>query len=283
MVFSEKNKKKMVHPPSYYIMDSLMPFEEDEIHEFKGHRTICAEDLALKHKGNAANRFHRTRCAISRTICGFLNTGKGGTIYMGVSDDGYVKGIRLTQFQVGLCKDHVELSLKDLMGRYTPPVFGNQITLHFVPVLELEDVGINDQQDFNIGEITDLVNRYRPHSIRDCRFCWCDQDGMAKLYRGVLSPLYVIEIKIAAWTKLGLHPIYENEEGKALVRKQASVTEEFIENKRGWKELPIERTGDLDGRPLLSSGPIWADDDDDDEKGYDHAEIQIFIIVDPAD
>ncbi|KAG1654204.1 hypothetical protein GQR58_025143 [Nymphon striatum] len=28
--------------------------------------------------------------------------------------------------------------------------------------------------------------------------------------------------------------------------------------------LPIERTGDLDGRPLLSSGPIWADDDDDD-------------------
>ncbi|KAG1650502.1 Cholinesterase [Nymphon striatum] len=275
-------KTLMVHPPSYYIMDSLMPFEEDEIHEFKGHRTICAEDLALKHKGNAANRFHRTRCAISRTICGFLNTGKGGTIYMGVSDDGYVKGIRLTQFQVGLC-DHVELSLKDLMGRYTPPVFGNQITLHFVPVLELEDVGINDQQDFNIGEITDLVNRYRPHSIRDCRFCWCDQDGMAKLYRGVLSPLYVIEIKIAAWTKLGLHPIYENEEGKALVRKQASVTEEFIENKRGWKELPIERTGDLDGRPLLSSGPIWADDDDDDEKGYDHAEIQIFIIVDPAD
>ncbi|KAG1655223.1 E3 ubiquitin-protein ligase TRIM71 [Nymphon striatum] len=29
------------------------------------------------------------------------------------------------------------------------------------------------------------------------------------------------------------------------------------------KEDP--RTGDLDGRPLLSSGPIWADDDDDDE------------------
>ncbi|KAG1650760.1 Peroxidasin [Nymphon striatum] len=30
----------------------------------------------------------------------------------------------------------------------------------------------------------------------------------------------------------------------------------------GWIELPIERTGDLDGRPLLSSGPIRADDDD---------------------
>ncbi|KAG1678556.1 Clotting factor B [Nymphon striatum] len=35
------------------------------------------------------------------------------------------------------------------------------------------------------------------------------------------------------------------------------------------KELPIKRTGDLDGRPLLSSGPIWTDDDDDDDADDD--------------
>ncbi|KAG1656741.1 Glutamate receptor 3 [Nymphon striatum] len=33
----------------------------------------------------------------------------------------------------------------------------------------------------------------------------------------------------------------------------------------GWIELPIERTGDLYGRPLLCSGPVQADDDDDDD------------------
>ncbi|KAG1667305.1 hypothetical protein GQR58_018518 [Nymphon striatum] len=37
----------------------------------------------------------------------------------------------------------------------------------------------------------------------------------------------------------------------------------------GWKELPIERTGDLDGRPLLNSGPVEADEDDDDDDDDD--------------
>jgi len=35
-----------------------------------------------------------------RNINGFLNTGKGGTIYLGIVDDGKVKGLHLTQFQV---------------------------------------------------------------------------------------------------------------------------------------------------------------------------------------
>ncbi|KAG1677707.1 Class E basic helix-loop-helix protein 22 [Nymphon striatum] len=34
----------------------------------------------------------------------------------------------------------------------------------------------------------------------------------------------------------------------------------------GWKELPIEKTGDLDRKPLLSSGLERADDDDDEEE-----------------
>ena len=35
-----------------------------------------------------------------RNINGFLNTGKGGTIYLGIVDDGKVKGLLLTQYQV---------------------------------------------------------------------------------------------------------------------------------------------------------------------------------------
>ncbi|KAG1712133.1 putative methyltransferase C9orf114 [Nymphon striatum] len=48
-------------------------------------------------------------------------------------------------------------------------------------------------------------------------------------------------------------------------------------DKDWWIELPIERTGDLDGRPLLSSGPVQADDDDDDD---DIARAAVIFNVD---
>ena len=35
-----------------------------------------------------------------RAINAFLNTGNGGTVYLGIVDDGVVKGIRLSQYQV---------------------------------------------------------------------------------------------------------------------------------------------------------------------------------------
>ena len=35
-----------------------------------------------------------------RTLNGFLNTGHGGTVYLGVLDDGTVKGLPMSQFQV---------------------------------------------------------------------------------------------------------------------------------------------------------------------------------------
>lgn len=38
-----------------------------------------------------------------RNINGFLNTGKGGTIYLGIVDDGRVKGLLMTQYQVSEC------------------------------------------------------------------------------------------------------------------------------------------------------------------------------------
>lgn len=38
-----------------------------------------------------------------RNINGFLNTGKGGTIYLGIVDDGRVKGLQMTQYQASSC------------------------------------------------------------------------------------------------------------------------------------------------------------------------------------
>ena len=38
--------------------------------------------------------------SFGRNINGFLNTGKGGTIYLGIVDNGSVKGLNLTLYQV---------------------------------------------------------------------------------------------------------------------------------------------------------------------------------------
>ena len=37
---------------------------------------------------------------IFRNINAFLNTGKGGTVYLGIIDNGTVKGLRMSQYQV---------------------------------------------------------------------------------------------------------------------------------------------------------------------------------------
>jgi GTPase len=49
-------------------------------------------------KRNLWHKLFGTLCY--RTLNGFLNTGHGGTVYLGVLDDGTIKGIPMSQFQV---------------------------------------------------------------------------------------------------------------------------------------------------------------------------------------
>jgi len=53
---------------------------------------------------------------LDRTICGFLNTSLGGSIYLGVADDGSVLGLPLTLYQ----RDHVIASLRHTLILFTP-------------------------------------------------------------------------------------------------------------------------------------------------------------------
>jgi hypothetical protein len=92
----------------YYVRHSVVPFEEDVHHEFKGHR-----DLAVDEMPRGACRH-----AVSRTLDSFLNTGGGATVYLGVTDNGTVHGLKMTRLQ----RDHVIDNLQDLFSRYTPPV-----------------------------------------------------------------------------------------------------------------------------------------------------------------
>ena len=53
-------------------------------------------------------------------------------VYCGVTDNGEVQGIHLTNYQ----KDHVLLSVQDLFSRFDPPVDSSMYTVQFVPVVE---------------------------------------------------------------------------------------------------------------------------------------------------
>ncbi|KAK3605672.1 hypothetical protein CHS0354_013469 [Potamilus streckersoni] len=216
----------------YYVWGTTVPFEEDSCHEFKGHRNICVEELppwTQESKNDKASRR-----AVSRTLNAFLNTGKGGTVYLGIVDSGIVHGLKLSQFQ----KDHIVGSLDDLFSRYNPPVKPHRYRVRFVPVVKSDSTPdeIITQCSFDSSETVDDKDRLRPHIYRNHKYCWCDTDSLALCNYGVMSPDYVIEIEIKPWNPndplnkqdacgslFSFHPIHEDEEGTVYFRRQASL------------------------------------------------------------
>lgn len=53
----------------YYVEGFTLPFEEDETHEFKGHRNIAVEELPMRRGGNIPGTDRRSRRAVSRYAC----------------------------------------------------------------------------------------------------------------------------------------------------------------------------------------------------------------------
>lgn len=204
----------------FYKYGERVPFEEDQQHEFKAHKAISFEDLS------AACKDHRSRQSISRTICAFLNTGQGGTVYMGILDSAVVNGMHLTEYQ----KDHILLSLENLMRRYQPAVPEHMYDVRFVPV-------ISEGTPLPTTSASHEVNctaRLRPHEVQTSRYCWCDNEAYAQLNVGMAVMRYVVEIELQPWnssdprnkalniSKMGIHPMFENEEGICYLRRQGS-------------------------------------------------------------
>ncbi|KAK3781936.1 hypothetical protein RRG08_053854 [Elysia crispata] len=229
-----------------------MPYEEDLFHEFKGHKSLSTDQLP---KWTQASKWERaSRKAVSRNLCGFLNTGLGGTVYCGVLDDGNVIGLKMTQYQ----KDHVVKSLNDLMSRYSPPVPRHRYRIQFVPVLS-SDMSEKDREELANVDTRDLVDaeeRKTEHLLRTAHYCWCDKDAKVQYANmaddinhaadnntnplkrlpvlGILVTSYIIEISIQAWNPdaasnkgfgdfLNLHPIHADEDGKIYFRRQARL------------------------------------------------------------
>ncbi|XP_069977217.1 uncharacterized protein [Penaeus vannamei] len=175
----------------YYVLGQQMNIEEDLCHEFKGHRSISIHDLhnlCLNTNGTA----ERSRNAVSIAMCAMLNSSHGGTIYLGVADDGMVKGMGLTRYQ----RDHVEASVRWTLSKYTPPVNESRYCVRFVPVVSSKHA----QGSFKFQEEkVDEERRGRPHHVAQPNYCWCDMDASALRALGRLPMLFVVEVHIRPW------------------------------------------------------------------------------------
>lgn len=68
---------------------------------------------------------------LRKYVCAFLNSG-GGTLLVGVDNDGIVQGINCSQKQ----QDHLQLLVDSILKRFHPPLLPHSYSLTFVPVVK---------------------------------------------------------------------------------------------------------------------------------------------------
>jgi len=214
-----------------YLFNTKIGVNEDECHEFKSHRTLSADEMPAwtTTTNEGTGQVIKSRQPVSKTIVAFLNTGRGGVCYLGVQNDGMVKGLKLTTYQ----KDHFIVSLYDILDRFTPKVKRHQVQVEFVPVLSrvTEEVP-KEVTEYSQADETDDRRWKKPHSMRTPAYCWCDKDALARYNMGLLPLSYVVEITVKPWdgktnprlvnSPTPLPPIYQNERGLAYIRRLAS-------------------------------------------------------------
>ena len=197
----------------FYTRGSRLSEEEDTQHEFKGHRTVCMDEMSPHFTKLTAKGLHRvsTRQPWSKTLCGYLNCCLGGTLYAGVLDDGTVSGLLLSPYQ----QLHIQLALEDTMARFQPPLTKDMYELTFVPVVE---PGENFISKNTAARMVDQRLWNQRHKLRTFKNCWCDNDSMASVAMGVIPEFFVVEIKVKG-AKEGM--IYLAEDGICYMRKSA--------------------------------------------------------------
>lgn len=99
-----------------YVEGEVIKVEEDNEHEFK----------AVQESTSPASRVIEY---CRKYINAFLNS-NGGTIYFGVTDDGIIAGIILTQKN----RDDIKQSVDEILQQYLPKVNTNLVKIKFIPV-----------------------------------------------------------------------------------------------------------------------------------------------------
>ena len=210
--------RKMKNLPRCYIRNQLLKVDEDRHHEFKAHRQLSNLDLSQssllpdRNGSETVRKLAGRRQSISQYICGMLNTGEGGCLYLGVTDSGRVAGLMMSPFQ----KDHFQLALMDLLSRYEPAVPAEMIRTTYVAIQEPDSLPAPDKVGFRT-----LASK--PHALRHSRYCWCDMHSLAALEYGLLHNFYVIEIHVLPWNSTEPRPIFKTEEGKSYMRRYGTT------------------------------------------------------------
>jgi hypothetical protein len=171
----------------FYIVGSEVSAREDRQTEFKGHKNVSSKDIP---PWLTQSSKRRTQSPISRAICGFLNTGEGGIVYIGVSDNGRVMGITYTCEEA----DHLRKSISNALSRFSPPVESNLWEARFIPALpctstpevelekhrQLESRALEALEEYHGGDSHSNLGQHRiPRLVADdYKFCWCEKNAM---------------------------------------------------------------------------------------------------------
>lgn len=232
--------KSEVVTDRYYKENSVIPYDENGFCELKGHRNFAEDEIPPHCLQGGPNGNLKSRSPISRVLNAFLNSGHGGTIFVGILNSKEVKGIVLNLFQ----QVHVLVALEDLMKRFSPPVLAHQCSVKFVPVVPEDASGsdvlriMKSQPSISPGQISHGFPQQK-HVLRTDDLCWCDVLNRQANNRKILK--YVIEIYVAEWDssdprnvqgvgEMRARPMYEDEKNRVYFRRaacclQASVRE----------------------------------------------------------
>ncbi|XP_035699328.1 uncharacterized protein LOC118431976 [Branchiostoma floridae] len=98
-----------------YVQGFVVDFVEDTTHDIRPQTSVDKISITT----------------IGRITCAFLNSGRGGTLYLGIKPDYTVRGIEITRHE----RDEFRLGIDRLMTRMIPPVKHDKYQVVFHPVI----------------------------------------------------------------------------------------------------------------------------------------------------
>lgn len=169
---------------SVYYRNSKINLEENETCEFKGHISFSFKEIFYK-EGKKTSRKH-----ISRVFCGMLNSKKGGTIYIGILDNGYISGIMMSPLQ----QLHFIAKVLNTLENFFPKVPEFLYEIKFIPVIDQDEKKYKPPSP----KLLQSIDKYSHlnHSFTLNKKCFCDLISMAYFSQGYIFPFWVIEIQI---------------------------------------------------------------------------------------
>ncbi|XP_060575702.1 schlafen-like protein 1 [Ruditapes philippinarum] len=110
------------------------PNEDEGTPYYRPGEVVINTDYSKEFKSYLDGRYtlKQIRDHVARCICAFLNTGKKGMLLIGVDSRGRVVGIECNAQQEARYLQHFLDAVKDIY----PPVFGEEYSFHFSPLLE---------------------------------------------------------------------------------------------------------------------------------------------------